>query len=143
VFRWHERPDALRDLLPFRRWTRIEQRSGGLEDGGLVTVSFGTGARRLRMEARHFGFIAGEQFCDEQVRGPFAVWRHRHRVERLDAGRCLYEDRVEYALPGPRVLQRLADPFVRLMMWLAFAHRHHVVRKSCAPPRVHRRWQAF
>jgi len=35
VFRWHERPDALLDLAPLRRWMRIERREGGLRDGAL------------------------------------------------------------------------------------------------------------
>jgi len=34
VFRWHERPEALLDLMPLRRWVRIEQQVGGLRDGG-------------------------------------------------------------------------------------------------------------
>jgi len=47
VFRWHERPEALLDLLPSRRWMRIESRTGGVRDGGRVTFSFGAGPLRV------------------------------------------------------------------------------------------------
>jgi ligand-binding SRPBCC domain-containing protein len=37
-------------------------------------------------------------FVDEQVRGPYRLWRHRHTFEAC-AGGTLVGDRVEYALP--------------------------------------------
>jgi ligand-binding SRPBCC domain-containing protein len=42
VFRWHERPDAIEQLLP-SRLVRVVHRSGGIRNGGLrgVTRSFG------------------------------------------------------------------------------------------------------
>ncbi|MSO57236.1 MAG: DUF2867 domain-containing protein [Acidobacteria bacterium] len=132
VFRWHERPEALLDLTPSRRWVRIERRSGGLRDGGSVTFSMGIGPLRMAWEARHFGYIRGRQFCDEQLRGPFKVWRHTHRTEAIGTNQTLYEDRVEYAVPGGRLVQRLtARPIRHLLAWL-FAQRHNIVRASIA-----------
>ena len=130
VFRWHERPDALLDLAPLRRWMRIERREGGLRDGARITFSFGAGPLRLRWEARHYGYVNGTQFCDEQVRGPFRVWRHRHRVVPVGAGQTWYEDRVEYAVPGGPLAQRLARPLVGLLLSRLFARRHQIVRQA-------------
>ena len=130
AFAWHERPDALLDLMPSPRLARIEHQSGGLRDGGRVVFSLGLGPLRLRWEARHFGYIPGEQFCDEQVRGPFRIWRHTHRFEPVGPDRTRYEDRIELALPGPPVLRRLARPALRLLLTRAFAERHRVVRNS-------------
>src|SRR5688572_14445694 len=39
LFQWHERPEALFDLTPLRRWVRIEDRTGDLHDGGTITFS--------------------------------------------------------------------------------------------------------
>ena len=130
VFSWHERPEALLDLVPSRRLTRLEHQSGGLHDGGLVTISFGIGPLRVRWKARHFGYIRNQQFCDEQVSGPFAVWRHTHRIEALGPNQSAYEDRVEYALPGGALLNRLADPLLRAMLRRLFEGRHATVRQS-------------
>jgi hypothetical protein len=68
VFRWHERPEALRALLPSTRLVRIERQSGGVEDGACVVFSVGVGPLRMRWEARHYGYLRDRQFCDEQVR---------------------------------------------------------------------------
>lgn len=130
LFRWHERPEALLDLLPSRRFVRIERQTGGLEDGGSVVFSVGVGPLRMRWEARHYGYVRGRQFCDEQVRGPFRTWRHTHRIESIGTGHGLYEDRVEYALPGGRLVQRLAAPLLRPVLTRAFAQRHRIVRAA-------------
>ena len=128
VFQWHERPNAILDLMPVRRLVRIENQTGGLRDDGRVTFSIGAGPLRLLWEARHFGYVRGKQFCDEQVRGPFTLWRHTHRTEAIDANRSLDEDRIDFALPGGRWTHMLMTPIVtRLLSW-AFARRHAIVR---------------
>lgn len=132
LFRWHERPQALMDLLSAHRFVRIERQTGGLEDGGCVVFSVGLGPLRMRWEARHYGYIPGRQFCDEQVRGPFRTWRHTHRIEPITAGQTLYEDRVEYAVPGGHLAQRLAVPVLQRLLTRAFAHRHRIVRAALA-----------
>ena len=126
LFAWHERPDALEALMPFG--VRLEHRSGGLRDGGRVTLSMGVGPLRAFWEARHYGYVPGVQFCDEQVYGPFRAWRHVHRIEPAGDGQSLYEDRVEYELPGGRWLQPFLDPLFRRLLAPAFARRHRVVQ---------------
>lgn len=130
VFRWHERPDALLDLIPSRRFVRIERRTGSLRDGGTIVFSIGLGPVRVRWRARHYGYIRGRQFCDEQLAGPFKLWRHTHRIEPVGTAQSLYEDRVEYAVPGGRLAQRLTDPILRRLLARVFAQRHHVVRAA-------------
>ena len=73
-------------LTPLRRWIQIERQEGGLRDGARITFSLGLGPVRVRWEARHYGYVDGTQFCDEQVRGPFRVWRHCHRVVPVGVG---------------------------------------------------------
>lgn len=48
-------------------------------------------------------------FVDQQVAGPYKVWIHRHTFEPTEAG-VLVTDRVDYAVPGGRLIERL---FVR------------------------------
>jgi uncharacterized protein len=127
VFRWHERPDALLDLMPLRRLVRVERRKGGLHDGGSVEFSMGIGPLRMRWEARHYGYVRGRQFCDEQIRGPFKTWRHTHLFEAVGSDLTLYEDRVEYAVPGGPLVHRLTERVMRPFLSRMFARRHRVV----------------
>jgi ligand-binding SRPBCC domain-containing protein len=132
VFRWHQRPEALLDLMPLHRWVRIEHQVGGLHDGGRVTIAIGVGLFRLQWEARHFGFIQDEQFCDELLKGPFALWRHTHRFEAMGPHQTVYEDRVEYELPGGAIVNYLSAPVVLRLLARTFEWRHQVVHKAMA-----------
>jgi apolipoprotein D and lipocalin family protein len=123
---------------------RIEQREGGIRDGGRVTVSIGLGSARLHWSMRHYGYIDGRRFCDEQAAGPFAVWRHAHLFESLGPSQTLYEDRIEFAVTRRRALNRVAAAVLRPLLLIAFAHRHRVVATAIghARPRVVARWAA-
>jgi len=127
VFQWHERPEALLELIPSAKWMRIERRTGGLRDGGQVTFSVGAGPVRLFWEARHYGYVRGRQFCDEQLRGPFRIWRHTHRIEPIGAEQTLYEDRIEFVVRGGPLMQRLTERILRHILARSFARRHRIV----------------
>lgn len=143
VFRWHEDPNALAALSP-AAFVRIEQQDGGLADGARVTVSIGIGRARRRWVLRHHGYVVGRQFCDEQVHGPFAIWRHAHLFEPIGCSQTRYEDRIEFAVRGGPVLNRIASVVLRPLLRLAFSHRHRVVRRCVGPRRSGRRrpWAA-
>ena len=143
VFRWHEQPGALAALTP-AALVRIEEQEGGIRDGGRVTVSIGLGPARLRWSMRHYGYIDGRRFCDEQVAGPFVVWRHAHLFESLGPSQTLYDDRIEFAVGRRRALNHLAAAVLRPLLRIAFAHRHRVVRTAVgsARPGLAPRWSA-
>ena len=62
------------------------------------------------------------EFVDEQLRGPYAEWHHRHRFTALGDGATLVEDEVRFRLPlGP--LGAIAGPLVRWQLRRIFAFR--------------------
>ena len=64
-------------------------------------------------------------FEDEQARGPYAVWRHRHTFEEVEDG-TLISDRVEYALPLG-ALGRVVQPIVRRQLLGIFEFRQRAL----------------
>jgi ligand-binding SRPBCC domain-containing protein len=144
VFRWHEQPGALAALTP-SHLVRIEQQEGGIRDGGRVTVSIGVGPLRMRWVLRHDGYVASRRFCDEQVRGPFAVWRHAHVFESIGSSQTLYQDRIEFAVSRHVALNRIAAAVLRPALTVGFARRHRTVRARVCPshPRIARRRAAM
>ena len=127
VFDWHAQPGALARLLP--PWDRVRARSrdGTLRDGRVI-LEMRQGPLRLTWYARHdaAGFIDGHQFVDWQASGPFAEWRHVHRVEDAATGSLLH-DEVTWRLPLDP-LSAPARPFVRQVLRRMFAYRHWVTR---------------
>ena len=127
VFGWHEQPGALAALTP-STLVRIEEQHGGIRDGGRVTLSIGIGPARVRWVVRHYGYAAGRRFCDEQLQGPFAVWRQAHLFEPVGLSQTVYQDRIEFAVTRHSALNRAAAALLRPVLTLAFAHRHRIVQ---------------
>jgi ligand-binding SRPBCC domain-containing protein len=69
------------------------------------------------------------QFVDLQVRGPYAMWHHRHRFEAVpDGTRC--EDRVLYRLPMGVVGRAVHALLVRGQLLEIFRYRRRVIGES-------------
>jgi ligand-binding SRPBCC domain-containing protein len=59
------------------------------------------------------------RFIDEQRRGPYRLWIHEHSFFTRDGG-SVVEDRVEYAVPGGAMIQKL---FVAPDLYRIFDYR--------------------
>ena len=84
----------------------------------------------------YHGYVRGVHFYDEQVRGPFRMWRHTHRVTALTRSSSVLEDRIEYAVPGGRIVEALADGVLRRLLASIFERRHAITRDAAAGPPV-------
>jgi ligand-binding SRPBCC domain-containing protein len=76
---------------------------------------------RLPWEAEIVEFDWNDHFCDVQVRGPFARWRHCHRLSADGAG-TLLKDSVEYELPLGG-FSGVVQPFVAFQIASIFKYR--------------------
>lgn len=65
------------------------------------------------------------RFIDEQLRGPYLKWVHEHTFEEKDGG-TLCKDRVEYAVPGGWLIDKL---FVRRDVERIFAYRQEKLQQ--------------
>jgi ligand-binding SRPBCC domain-containing protein len=71
------------------------------------------------------------EFVDEQLKGPYRLWRHRHTFREVEGGTEI-EDVVQYGLPFPP-LGDLALPLIRRELRRIFAHRQEAVARLLAP----------
>ena len=87
---------------------------------------------RIGWLARITDFAWNSHFCDEQIKGPFAEWKHFHRIESESQDNVTgtrISDEVEYTLPlGP--LGDLGNAlFVRRGMQKAFVYRQRELER--------------
>ncbi len=95
-------------------------------------VAMGVGALldyRLRLHGVPLGWTSqievwepGLQFVDRQLRGPYALWHHRHRFKRSGSG-TLASDEVHYALPFAAIGELAHPLFVRRDLERIFDYR--------------------
>lgn len=124
VFDWHARPGALERLIPPWQEIRVLGRTGGIEDGARTVIRIRKGPFKFRWVAVHRDFEPGRQFVDEQVSGPFASWRHSHRVSPEGSDQSVLEDEINYRLPGGKLGELLAGSKVRSDLRRTFHFRH-------------------
>jgi ligand-binding SRPBCC domain-containing protein len=147
VFAFFANPTNLPHLMPSKLATQIEDAhiqppparpvhpdaarrflSVAAGEGSEILVSFFPSPwipGRVSWKARITEFVWNSHFCDEQVRGPFKNFHHRHGVEaevRDGVEGTLVSDEIEYELPFG-FLGRFAGAFVRRSLKQSFAYR--------------------
>lgn len=131
-FAWHARPGAFERLAPPWQTIRIVERSGGITDGSELVMEMRLGPLRQRWVARHGGYVEGREFTDEQVSGPFAAWRHTHRVLPDGETASVIEDTITYALPLAPLGPLVGGAAVERMLDRLFQFRHARTRDDLA-----------
>ena len=87
---------------------------------------------RLSWLAKITGFGWNSHFCDEQLRGPFAYWRHSHRVRtevRNNVAGTLVRDHLTYELPLGWVGEIGHMLFARRAIAAIFRRRQQMLEK--------------
>ena len=142
VHDYHTRPGAFERLLtPWER-VRIIRRDPSVAEGAMneFKVRLAPFIWRTWL-AEHRNVEQGKGFVDDQRKGPFTYWSHRHAIVRKGVGSLLQDD-IEYGLPlgvigdlfGSRMIRnRLENMFAwrstRLARDLEEAAAEPVIRK--------------
>ena len=99
-----------------------------LREGALIDYTIGLRGIPMRWRTRINRWAPGVEFIDEHLRGPYALWLHRHSFRDDDAGGTIVEDEVRYRLPFGW-MGDLAHPLVRLQLRRIFTYRTTRVRE--------------
>ncbi|HYW51996.1 MAG TPA: SRPBCC family protein, partial [Gemmatimonadaceae bacterium] len=132
LFDWHERPGAFERLTPAWQPSRVISRTGGITNGSRVEVEVPVlgGVIHQRMLMEHRDYVAGSQFRDVMVEGPFDRWEHTHTMEPAADGTSVLVDRIDYALPLGGLGDLAAGWFVRQQLEQLFDFRHERTRSD-------------
>ncbi len=75
------------------------------------------------------------EFVDEQLKGPYKQWVHRHTFHDLENGQTKMDDEVRYRLPL-EPFGTILHPFIRRQLKHIFIHRQKTVREILLPSLV-------
>jgi len=152
VFAFFSNPDNLPRLMPDWQKARIDKislapaPSQPVSYPGFSSIAAGAGTKltisfrpipyspiRMLWDAEISEFAWNDHFCDRQLRrGPFAYWKHCHRVQsetRTDnsgtpISGTLLQDKVDYELPLGKLGNIANSLFVASQLRSTFAYRH-------------------
>jgi ligand-binding SRPBCC domain-containing protein len=154
VFAFFANPGNLPHLMPKWQQARIESsrllappprpvapepalryQSPAAGEGSEMVISFRPIQRlpfRIGWQARITEFVWNSHFWDEQLKGPFRSWKHRHGIvaeARDGVIGTLISDEVEYSLPGGVLGSALDAIFIRRQMEATFLYRQQRVEE--------------
>lgn len=117
-------------FLRFRILTPLPVAMG---EGALIRYRLSLHGLPMQWLTRIDEWRPGRSFVDRQLRGPYALWVHRHTFAAHPQG-TLVRDRVDYALPLDP-FSRPAHPFlVKPRIERIFAHRREVLARTFGDP---------
>lgn len=130
VFAFFSRAENLERLTP--PWLNFRVLSGGpveMRPGALIEYRLRLHGFPIRWVSVIDAWEENKHFVDQQLRGPYRFWRHRHEFTSADGG-TLVRDRVEYALPLGGLGDALGRPFVRRDLGRIFDFRREAVAQE-------------
>jgi NAD dependent epimerase/dehydratase family enzyme/ligand-binding SRPBCC domain-containing protein len=96
-------------------------------EGSLLRFKVKQGPLFIEWRARHVDFIPGREFTDIQEKGPFAQWKHVHKITDENGGRSILEDCVDYRLPFALDINPLARHVISSKVEQMFEYRHAIL----------------
>lgn len=116
---------------PFLRFRVLGASTTTMQEGTLIDYRLRLHGLPIRWRSRIEAWAPPGAFVDRQVRGPYALWHHRHTFQPYDGG-TLVRDRVRYRLPGGALGQLVAGRLVARDLARIFAYRRAAVAEIFA-----------
>ncbi len=104
-----------------------------IREGTVIDYTIGLHGIPMRWRTRIARWVPDVEFVDEQLKGPYALWVHRHSFRDDGAGGTVINDEVRYRLPFAP-LSDAAHPIVRAQLRRIFAYRGEAVRRLLNVP---------
>ena len=133
VFAFFSDPRNLEELTPdFLNFSIVEIPEGDLQTGSEIRYRISLRGIPIGWRTEIRDWVDQEQFVDEQMSGPYALWHHTHTFEEDGEG-TLMRDIVRYRLPLGALGRLVAGRWVDSDLDRVFSYRFTRMEELMAP----------
>ena len=131
VFAWHEKPGAFERLTPPFLNMQVISANSSLEKGECVHFR-ATYLKSFVVDSVHeiTHSKKNDAFIDQQIRGPFAFWKHLHKFRRQDDNHTIIEEIIHYKLPLDHLLSHLLNNKIAKKLTQIFRYRQQILKND-------------
>lgn len=127
VFSFFQQPENLAKITPpslgFKILTPLPI---VMKEGALITYTIGMLGLRIGWRTLITSYDPPRFFVDEQIKGPYALWHHRHDFKVVDQG-VLMTDTVQYSIPFGILGEIARKLYVQSQLEMIFDYREKVI----------------
>lgn len=128
VFDFFNRPKNLPKLSPDTMPVEVVSAPEVLAAESTIKIRVRQWGIPQTIEARIVRYEPPQCFADEQIKGPFAKWRHTHRFEAVDSESTRVIDVVEFEPPSGLLAMLLTEKRIREQLEEVFEERRTRLR---------------
>ncbi len=128
VFDWHCKKDALQRLNP--PWVKVKiEKQEGIFEGAVTKMKVYEGPVSINWVSKHTKYVQNKFFADEQIKGPFKVWKHSHFFEEISENKTKLTDDIEYRVKF-HPFSKLMKTHIIKKLERMFTYRHEILKQD-------------
>ncbi|HDR05408.1 MAG TPA: CDP-paratose 2-epimerase [Candidatus Marinimicrobia bacterium] len=129
LFAFFARPENLQQITPPELGFQIITPSPiVMEKGSLIDYQIRLSGFPFRWRTLITNYNPPHEFVDEQIKGPYSYWHHRHQFY-TEGDTTVIEDTVTYTIPFGILGRILHTLFIRKKLRKIFEYRKDIIEK--------------
>jgi hypothetical protein len=128
VFPFFSSPFNLGLLTPSWVNFQIVKMPGEFGFGALMKYKIGLWFIKFTWESEIVDWNPPYSFVDNQIRGPYVLWWHEHKIFSTDSGYSKMTDRVIYKIPGWKLGQLIHKFMIKRTLINIFNYRRRMIK---------------
>ncbi len=131
IFNFFSDGRNLESLTPDSMGFRMTKMStSSIEKGTLIDYKLKVHGIPLKWQAKILDFKENHYFIDEQIKGPYKKWIHRHEFIQAKDGGTIIKDHVRYVVPLGFLGKVIAGPFIEKDIHQIFKYRFDYLNRK-------------
>jgi ligand-binding SRPBCC domain-containing protein len=129
VFAFFARPENLQQITPPELGFQIITPSPiVMEKGSLIDYQIRLSGLPFRWRTLISSYNPPHEFVDEQIKGPYSFWHHRHQFY-AEGDETVIEDTVTYTIPFGILGRIVHTLFIRAKLRKIFEYRQAIIER--------------